>query len=84
MRANRLRDIWAEQKPVVAGWLSIPNAFTAELMAGMGWDCLVIDGQHGLIGYAEMLAMLQAIHTTDVVPMVRVSWNQPGDDQRRG
>jgi len=82
MRANRLRELWAEGKPVVAGWLSIPKAFTAELMAGMGWDTLVIDAQHGLIGYAEMLAMLQAISTTAVVPMVRVSWNQPGEIMR--
>ena len=82
MRANRLRQLWAEGKPVVAGWLSIPNAFTAELMATMGWDSLVIDAQHGLIGYAEMLAMLQAISTTAVTPMVRVSWNQPGEIMR--
>ena len=79
MRANRLREIWAAGRPVVAGWLSIPNAFTAELMAGMGWDALTIDTQHGLIGYAEMLAMLQAISTTEAVPLVRVSWNQPGE-----
>ncbi len=82
MRTNRLRELWADGKPVVCGWLSIPNAFTAELMAGMGWDGLVIDAQHGLIGYAEMLAMLQAIHTTEAVPMVRVSWNQPGEIMR--
>jgi 4-hydroxy-2-oxoheptanedioate aldolase len=82
MRANRLRELWNEGKPVVAGWCSIPNAFTAELMAGMGWDTLVIDAQHGLIGYAEMLAMLQAIATTEVVPLVRVSWNQPGEIMR--
>jgi 4-hydroxy-2-oxoheptanedioate aldolase len=82
MRPNRLRELWSEGKPVVAGWCSIPNAFTAELMAGMGWDALTIDAQHGLIGYAEMLAMLQAISTTAVVPMVRVSWNQPGEIMR--
>ena len=82
MRANRLRELWTEGKPVVAGWCSIPNAFTAELMAQMGWDTLVIDAQHGLIGYAEMLAMLQTIATTEVVPLVRVSWNQPGEIMR--
>jgi 4-hydroxy-2-oxoheptanedioate aldolase len=82
MRANRLKELWADGKPVVAGWCSIPNAFTAELMAGMGWDTLVIDTQHGLIGYAEMLAMLQAISTTQAVPFVRVSWNQPGEIMR--
>jgi 4-hydroxy-2-oxoheptanedioate aldolase len=82
MRPNRLRELWAAGKPVVAGWCSIPNAFTAELMAGMGWDAITIDTQHGLIGYADMLAMLQAISTTEVVPLVRVSWNQPGEIMR--
>jgi hypothetical protein len=24
MRANRLRELWREGKPVVAGWCSIP------------------------------------------------------------
>ena len=79
MRPNRVRELWTAGKPVVAGWLSIPNAFATELMAGMGWDALTIDTQHGLIGYADMLAMLQAISTTTVVPLVRVSWNQPGE-----
>jgi 4-hydroxy-2-oxoheptanedioate aldolase len=82
MRPNRLRELWSEGKPVIAGWCSIPNAFTTELMAGMGWDALAIDAQHGLIGYAEMLAMLQAISTTAAVPIVRVSWNQPGEIMR--
>jgi 4-hydroxy-2-oxoheptanedioate aldolase len=79
MRRNRLRQIWAEGKPVLNGWLSIGSALTAEVMAQQGWDSLTIDGQHGLIGYGETLAMLQAISTTEVMPMVRVSWNAPGE-----
>ncbi|MEO8115088.1 MAG: aldolase/citrate lyase family protein [Phenylobacterium sp.] len=82
MRANRLREIWSRGQPVVGGWCSIGNALTAEAMAGMGWDALTIDTQHGMIGYAEMLAMLQAISTTPVTPLVRVSWNQPGEIMR--
>ena len=79
MRRNRLRQIWSEGKPVLNGWLSIGAAFTAEAMAHQGWDSLTIDGQHGLIGYAEMVAMLQTISTTEVTPLVRVSWNAPGE-----
>jgi 4-hydroxy-2-oxoheptanedioate aldolase len=60
----------------------MPNPFGAELMAHMGWDAVTIDTQHGVIGYAEMLAMLQAISTTPAVPLVRVSWNQPGEIMR--
>ena len=82
MRANNLRDLWAAGKPAINGWCSLPGGFSAELMATMGWDAVTIDTQHGLIGYADMLAMLQAISTTQVTPLVRVSWNQPGEIMR--
>jgi 4-hydroxy-2-oxoheptanedioate aldolase len=82
MRANRLKEIWATGKPAIAGWCSMPGSFSAELMANQGWDVVTIDTQHGLIGYSEMLQMLQAISTTDVTPLVRVSWNQPGEIMR--
>ena len=82
MRANRLRELWAAGKPAINGWCSIPGAFSAELMASMGWDSVTIDTQHGVIGYSEMLGMLQAVSTTAAVPLVRVSWNQPGEIMR--
>jgi 4-hydroxy-2-oxoheptanedioate aldolase len=82
MRANRLREIWAAGKPAIGGWCNMPGGFSAELMASQGWDAVTIDTQHGVIGYADMLAMLQAISTTPAVPLVRVSWNQPGEIMR--
>ena len=78
MRANRLRTLWAEGRAVVNGWLAIPNSFSAETMAHQGWDSLTIDLQHGVVDYQAMLTMLQAISTTDTVPIVRVPWLEPG------
>ena len=34
--------------------------------------------QHGVIDYAQMVTMLQAVSSTDVTPLVRVPWNEPG------
>nr|MEA2798620.1 4-hydroxy-2-oxoheptanedioate aldolase [Phenylobacterium sp.] len=82
MRSNRLRELWNAGKPVTNGWCSMPGGFSAELMASMGWDAVTVDTQHGVIGYSEMLAMLQAISTTAATPLVRVSWNQPGEIMR--
>jgi 4-hydroxy-2-oxoheptanedioate aldolase len=79
MRPNRLREIWAEGRGALNAWCSIGSAFAAETLARQAWDAITIDGQHGLIGYSEMLAMLQAVAATDAVPLVRVSWNQPGE-----
>jgi 4-hydroxy-2-oxoheptanedioate aldolase len=78
MRENRLRTLWREDKAAVNGWLAIPNSFAAEVMAHQGWDTLTIDMQHGVIDYAAMVTMLQAISTTPTVPVVRVPWLEPG------
>ena len=78
MRENRLRTLWAQDQAAVNGWLAVPNAFSAEVMAHQGWDTLTIDLQHGVIDYAAMVGMLQAISTTPTVPIVRVPWLEPG------
>ncbi len=78
MRENRLRTLWREDKAVVNSWLAIGNSFSAETMAHQGWDSLTIDLQHGVIDYAQMVGMLQAISTTPTVPIVRVPWLEPG------
>jgi 4-hydroxy-2-oxoheptanedioate aldolase len=78
MRPNRLRDIWQAGGAVVNGWLAIPNSFSAETMAHQGWDSLTIDMQHGVVDYQAMVTMLQAISTTNTVPVVRVPWLEPG------
>jgi 4-hydroxy-2-oxoheptanedioate aldolase len=78
MRENRLRQIWKNGGAAVNGWLAIPNSFSAETMAHQGWDTLTIDLQHGVLDYQAMVPMLQAISTTDTVPVVRVPWLEPG------
>ena len=78
MRENRLRTLWNSGGAVVNGWLAIPNSFSAETMAHQGWDTLTIDMQHGMVDYQAMVFMLQAISTTNTVPVVRVPWLEPG------
>ena len=78
MRKNKVKELMKSGKPVVNGWLSAPGTVTAEAMAQQGWDSLTIDLQHGLTGYSSALPMLQAISSTDVTPLVRVNWNEPG------
>ena len=74
MRENTLKKIWARGGVVVSGWLSIPSAFSAEVMAHQGFDSLVIDMQHGVVDYQAAAGMLAAISTTPVIPLARVPW----------
>lgn len=78
MFTNKLKAQWAEGRPAINGWLSIGNAFTAEIMATQGYDSVTIDAQHGALDYAAVLPMLQAMRASGVTPMVRVPWREPG------
>ncbi len=78
MRINKLKQMFKKGEPIINGWLQIPSAFSAEVMAHQGWDSCTIDMQHGAIDYQNALNMLQAISTTDVTPLARVNWNEPG------
>ena len=78
MRKNKLKQMFKDGKPIVNGWLQIPNSFSAEVMAHQGWDSCTIDMQHGVVDYSNALNMLQSISTTDVTPLARVNWNEPG------
>ena len=57
--------------------LSIPSAFSAEVMAHQGFDSLTVDMQHGVVDYQVAVTMLQAISTTTVMPLARVPSNDP-------
>ena len=78
MRENGIRRIWDGGGAVANGWLAIPSAFSAETMAHQGWDSLTVDMQHGVVDYQMAATMLTAISTTDVTPLVRVPWLDPG------
>ncbi len=78
MRENTVKRAWREGKVTYGAWLSIPSAFSAEVMAHQGFDWLCIDMQHGVIDYGVAVTMLQAISTTQTIPFVRVPWNEPG------
>ena len=78
MRKNKIKQLFKKNKPIINGWLQIPNAFSAEVMANQGWDSCTIDMQHGVIDYPNALNMLQAISTTEVTPLARVNLNEPG------
>ena len=82
MRVNKLREIWAEGGTTINGWLHTPSSWSAEVMAHAGWDSVTVDLQHGLSGYQTAVTMLQAISTTDAVPMARATWNDPGQIMR--
>ncbi len=78
MIENRIRTSQQAGKPVINGWLSMGNAFAAEVLAEQGFDSLTVDMQHGLNELGNAVAMFQAIRASGVVPVARVPWLEPG------
>lgn len=68
---NRLRET-AASGTAFGAWCAIPSGAVAEQLALTDLDYVCIDCQHGLIDYADMLGMLQAMARIDVTSVVRV------------
>ena len=71
---TRLRGLFDQGQPVLNGWCSIGNAFTAEIMAAQGFDSVTVDMQHGALDYSDLLPMLQAMRASGATLMARVPW----------
>ncbi len=77
MRENVALTKWRNGEKTVGGWLSIGNAYSAELMSSLGFDYLCVDLQHGMLSFDDLKYMLPAISNYPTVPLVRVPWNDP-------
>ena len=57
-------------------WLNMGSAVSAEIIAGAGFDWLLIDLEHGFQTESDMLPQMQAMHRSGTVPLVRVENSQ--------
>lgn len=56
-------------------WVSLASAYSAELVAGSGFDWLLLDGEHSPNDPPRVLEQLQAVAPYPVTPIVRPAWN---------
>lgn len=82
VQPHPLRAIWKAGRPALTSWHSLPGSYLAEAMAQLDWDCMVVDMQHGMIGFADAVQMMQGIEAAGKVAMIRLPWNEPGLAQR--
>jgi 4-hydroxy-2-oxoheptanedioate aldolase len=75
---QKIKDKWAAGQSISNAWVTIPNAWTAEIVAGIGYDVMTIDAQHGLASdLSIILPMLQSIEGSGTLPFVRLPQNDP-------
>lgn len=68
---------WKAGEVTLGAWCMMPGALGVETVAGLGFDFVLIDMQHGPIDYNEALNMIRAVDIAGVAPIVRVPWNDP-------
>ena len=75
IKTNPVTDKLRGGQPAVGSWLSLCSPVSAELMARIGWDWLVVDAEHSPVGFDTMVNCFRAIQLGGAVPMARVPWN---------
>ncbi len=72
---NPVTDKLRSGQPSVGSWLSLCSPVSAENMARIGWDWLVVDAEHSPVGFDTMVNCFRAIQLGGAAPMARVPWN---------
>jgi 4-hydroxy-2-oxoheptanedioate aldolase len=72
---NRFRQALAEGRQQLGLWCSLPSAYAAEVVAGSGFDWLLLDTEHSPADVPTVLGQLQATAAYDVSAIVRPASN---------
>ena len=82
MRPNTVKRLLQDGKPAIGTWLGLGSPLAAEWLAHLGFDWLNIEQEHGAIDITLTQSLLQAISTTEVIPLIRIPWKDPAYAKR--
>lgn len=72
---NHFKVALKAKEPQIGLWASIPSSYTAEVIAGAGFDWILLDTEHAPSDIETIVSQLQAVAAYPVTPVVRVPWN---------
>jgi len=72
---NAFKHALAKGERQVGLWSGLASPIAAEILAGAGFDWIVIDGEHGPNDITTLLPQLQAMRGGTAEPVFRVPWN---------
>ncbi len=71
LRANHLKAALDRGDSVIGTWAIIPSVVTADVIAASGIDFVVIDAEHGPIGFETAQEMVIACESRGTSPVIR-------------
>lgn len=75
MPRNAFKQALARGERQIGLWSGLASPIVAEILAGAGFDWIVIDGEHGPNDISTLLPQLQAMRGGTAEPVFRVPWN---------
>lgn len=76
MRPNTVKRKLRAGEPAIGTFMALGSTLGAEQLAHLGFDWLLIDQEHGAIDAPLTQSLLQAISTTETIPLIRVPANK--------
>lgn len=74
---NQFKHALVEGRQQVGLWCGLPDSYSAEIVAGSGFDWLLFDTEHSPSDPISVLTQLQAVASYPVAPVVRPASNDP-------
>jgi 4-hydroxy-2-oxoheptanedioate aldolase len=75
MPRNAFKHALVAGRQQIGLWVSLASPYSAEIVAGAGFDWIVIDTEHSPNEVDTTLAQLQVVGAYPVSPVVRPAWN---------
>ena len=72
---NRFKRALKAGKPQIGLWSSLSSNYSVEVIAGAGFDWILLDTEHSPNDLENLLTQLQAAAPYPAHPVVRVPWN---------
>src|SRR6195256_7053883 len=72
---NGFKRALASGRPQIGLWSSLSSNYTVEVIAGAGFDWILLDTEHSPSDLESVLTQLQAAAPYPTHPVVRVPWN---------
>jgi len=73
----RLKNGFDEGKTMWGTFMMLSTAWTARVVAAVGWDFVIVDCEHGNIGDSDMHDSVNAVASCGVSPIVRIRGPDP-------
>jgi 2-keto-3-deoxy-L-rhamnonate aldolase RhmA len=74
---NLLKEKLMNGEAPLGTFIELGHPDITEILSHLGFDWLLLDGEHSPNGFETMERMLQAMSDTDCTPIIRPQWNDP-------